>query len=65
MLIHKKIKLFFLEHWVKVTIASVAIILLILAIYGLSSLESFYRQMKQPTFPFQINTVSVHPFIFV
>ena len=65
MLIHKKIKLFFLEHWVKVIIASVVIILLILAVYGLSSLESFYRHMTLATLPLQILTVAVHALIFV
>ena len=45
LLLHKRIKLFLLDHWVKIAIASAVVLLLGAAVYGLSTLESFYRHM--------------------
>ena len=44
-LIGRKIKLFFMMHWLKITIGFFLVFLVILAIWGLLSLESFYRKM--------------------
>lgn len=65
MLIHRKIKLFFIEHWVKVAIITAVIALLILAVWGLSTLESFYRHMTLATLPLQFLMVAANAMIFV
>lgn len=65
MLIHKKVKLFFLEHWVKIAIITAVALLISAAIYGLSTLESFYRHMTLATLPLQILIVAVNAMIFV
>ncbi|MBN1405628.1 MAG: AAA family ATPase [Candidatus Omnitrophica bacterium] len=65
MLIHKKIKLFFIEHWIKVTIITVVVLLIGLAAWGLSLLESFYRLQLLATMPLQILLVAVNAMIFV
>ncbi len=65
MLIHRKIKLFFLEHWVKVLIIVAVVILLVTAVYGLSTLESFYRHMTLATLPLQFLMVALNAMIFV
>jgi len=65
MILHKRIKMFFLDHWVKVAIATAVIGLLGAAVYGLSTLESFYRHMTLATLPLQILIVAVNAMIFV
>lgn len=65
MLIHRKIKLFFLEHWIKVLIITAVIGLIAAAIYGLSTLESFYRHMTLATLPLQFLMVAMNALIFV
>lgn len=65
MLLHKKIKYFFIEHWVKMLIIGGALFLLIAAVWGLSTLESFYRHMTLATLPLQILVVALNAMIFV
>lgn len=65
LLLHKRIKLFLLDHWIKVAIASAVVLLIGAAIYGLSTLESFYRHMTLATLPLQILIVAVNAMIFV
>ncbi len=65
MLLHKKVKIFFIEHWVKVLIITAAVTLVILAIWGLSTLESFYLHMTLATLPLQFLMVALNALIFV
>jgi ATP-dependent metalloprotease FtsH len=65
MLLHKRIKIFFLDHWVKIAIIAAVVLLVGAAIYGLSTLESFYRHMTLATLPLQILIVAVNAMIFV
>lgn len=65
LLMHKRIKLFFLDHWVKIAIITGVVLLISAAIYGLSTLESFYRHMTLATLPLQILIVAVNAMIFV
>jgi cell division protease FtsH len=65
MLLHKRIKIFFIEHWVKMLVISAAITLVILAIWGLSTLESFYLHMTLATLPLQFLMVAMNALIFV
>jgi len=65
MLLHKRIKIFFLDHWVKISIIAAVVLLVLAAVYGLSTLESFYRHMTLATLPLQILIVAVNAMIFV
>ncbi len=65
LLLHKRIKLFLLDNWIKMAIASAVVLLIGAAIYGLSTLESFYRHMTLATLPLQILIVAVNAMIFV
>ena len=65
MLIHKKIKLFFIDHWIKVLIIGGTLTLIVLAVWGLMTLESFYRHMTLATLPLQILIVTLNAIIFV
>jgi len=65
LLLHKRIKLFLLDHWIKMAIVSAVVLLIGAAIYGLSTLESFYRHMTLATLPLQILIVAVNAMIFV
>jgi cell division protease FtsH len=65
MLLHKRVKIFLLDHWVKIAIISAVVLLIAAAIYGLSTLESFYRHMTLATLPLQILIVAVNAMIFV
>lgn len=61
----KKIKIFFINHWVKITVIFVCILLIILAIIGLNSLESFYRNLTLSTIPLQLLLAGINAMIFV
>jgi cell division protease FtsH len=65
MQLHKRIKIFFLEHWVKILIITAVVGLLIGAVIGLASLESFYRHMTLATLPVQLLISAVHALMFV
>lgn len=65
MFITKKIKYFFIEHWVKILIGGGILALTGLAIYGMATLESFYRNMTLATMPLQILFVILNALIFV
>ncbi|MBM3252776.1 MAG: AAA family ATPase [Candidatus Omnitrophica bacterium] len=64
-MLSRKIKLFFMEHWVKFVITFAIILLIALAIWGLMSLESFYAKLTIATLPLQLLMVALNAFIFV
>ena len=61
----RKIKVFFMNHWVTMVIIFVVVALILLAIIGLNSLESFYRNLTLATMPIQLLLAGVNAFIFV
>ncbi|PKL72747.1 hypothetical protein CVV26_00610 [Candidatus Kuenenbacteria bacterium HGW-Kuenenbacteria-1] len=61
----RKIKLFFMMHWLKMLIGFILIILITLAIWGLLSLESFYRKMTLASMPINLLLAGVNAVIFV
>ncbi|NQT95670.1 MAG: AAA family ATPase [Candidatus Omnitrophica bacterium] len=65
MRLHKRIKMFFVDHWVKVLIITAVISLVIAAVYGLASLESFYRHMTLAQMPITLLLGAVHALMFV
>ncbi|MDR0956825.1 MAG: AAA family ATPase [Endomicrobium sp.] len=61
----RKLKLFFKNNKIWCTIVIILFVLVILSIYGLSKLESFYRVMTLATIPIQILLVFVSAAVFV
>ena len=61
----RRFKMYLMMHWLKVTIISGVALLLILAIWGLSSLESFYRHLTIAQMPVSILMSGIHASIFV
>lgn len=58
-------KLFWMDHWVKLSIISGAIILVFFSIWGMASLESYYRNITLAQLPLQILMVILNSVIFV
>jgi cell division protease FtsH len=61
----RKIKVFFVNHWLSITVILVSIILIILTIIGLNSLESFYRNLTLSTVPLQLLLTGINAMVFV
>ena len=61
----RRFKMYLMMHWLKITIICVVFLLLILAIWGLSSLESFYRHLTIAQMPITLLLSGVHAGIFV
>ncbi len=61
----KKWKVFWKNHWVKVLIIVGTIALVGLSIWGLMSLESFYRKLTVANIPLQLLLTALNAFIFV
>ncbi|MCX5778862.1 MAG: AAA family ATPase [Elusimicrobia bacterium] len=61
----RKLKIFLMNHWVKLVVVLGTIALIILTIIGLSTLESFYRNMTLATIPLQLLLTGLNAIIFV
>jgi len=61
---NRKMKMFWLNHWVKILIIFGSVILVILAIIGLLSLESYYLHMTLAQLPLTLLMGAVHALIF-
>lgn len=61
----RKLKMFIYDNWGKLTITAVGIILLLLTIFGLGKLESFYRNMTLATLPMQMLFACINALVFV
>jgi len=61
----RRLKMYLMMHWIKFAIIIVVILLLILAVWGLASLESFYRHLTIAQMPVQLLLSGVHAGIFV
>lgn len=62
---HRKIKLFFGSHWVKIVVVATIIILVILSVWGMMSLESFYMHLTLAQLPLQLLLTALSAAIFV
>ncbi|MBU9889396.1 MAG: AAA family ATPase [Candidatus Omnitrophica bacterium] len=58
-------KLFWMDHWVKITIAICFIALVTFSFIGMASLESYYRNITLAQLPLQILMVILNSVIFV
>lgn len=59
-----RVQLFFIEHGGKVALAVGAVILFLLAYWGLMSLESYYRNITLAQIPINFISVIVNAFVF-
>jgi cell division protease FtsH len=62
---YRKFKMVLMEHWVKIAVTATIIILIILSIWGLASLESFYRHLTIAQMPISLLLAGVNAGIFV
>ncbi|MBU1912940.1 MAG: AAA family ATPase [Candidatus Omnitrophica bacterium] len=62
---YRKLKMHFIEHWVKIVVGFAIITLIILAIWGMMSLESFYRHLTMAQMPISILLAGLNAGIFV
>ncbi|MEW6534642.1 MAG: AAA family ATPase [Candidatus Auribacterota bacterium] len=60
----RRLKSFFVHHWIKFFIAFFVVLILGLCIWGLASLESFYRKQMMATIPVQVFIGMLHALIF-
>ena len=58
-------KLFFMDHWLKAAIILASALLIIASIWGMASLESYYRNITLAQLPLQILMVIINSVIFV
>ncbi len=58
-------KLFLMDHWVKAAIIFAGLLLVLLSIWGMASLESYYRNITLAQLPLQILMVIINSVIFV
>ena len=61
----RKWKMYLKMYWVKIAIIFVVILLVVLAVVGLNSLESYYRNITLATMPVNLLMVSLNAIIFV
>ncbi|MBI3266986.1 MAG: AAA family ATPase [Chlamydiae bacterium] len=54
-----------MNYWVPILVTFLTVLLIILSIWGLRSLESFYRNMTLATMPIQLLMVALNAVIFV
>ncbi|MCX5687356.1 MAG: AAA family ATPase [Candidatus Omnitrophica bacterium] len=62
---YRKLRMHLMEHWVKIIVALTIIILIILSIWGMMSLESFYRNLTIAQMPISILLAGLNAGIFV
>ena len=65
MIYYRRFKMHFLNHRTKIFITLGVIVLIILSIYGMMSLESYYRNITLAQMPISILLVMVNALIFV
>jgi cell division protease FtsH len=61
----RKLKIFWMNHWVKVVVTCVIVLLILFTIVGLASLESFYRNLTLATIPLQLLLTALNAAVFV
>lgn len=62
---NRRLKMYFLNYRANIMITVVAVTLILLSIWGMSSLESYYRNITLATMPLQLVMVALNALIFV
>jgi cell division protease FtsH len=61
----RRFKMFLMNHWVKLAVIASVFVLVILSIWALMSLESFYRSITLAQLPMTLLLGAVNAFVFV
>ncbi|MBI1977911.1 MAG: AAA family ATPase [Candidatus Omnitrophica bacterium] len=62
---YRRMKMYFLNYRTRILVAFASILLVILSIWGMMSLESYYRNITLATMPLQMLMVAMNAIIFV
>ncbi|MBI4358269.1 MAG: AAA family ATPase [Candidatus Omnitrophica bacterium] len=62
---YRRMKMHFLNYRTRILIAVASVVLVILAVWGMMSLESYYRNITLATMPLQMLMVAMNAIIFV
>ncbi len=62
---YRRFKMHFLNYRTRILIAIASVVLIVLAIWGMMSLESYYRNITLATMPLQMLMVAMNAIIFV
>ena len=62
---YRRFKMYFLNYRTRIIIAFSAVLLIVLSIWGMMSLESYYRNITLATMPLQMLMVAMNAIIFV
>ena len=62
---YRRLKMHFLNYRTRILIAVASVILVVLAVWGMMSLESYYRNITLATMPLQMLMVAMNAIIFV
>jgi len=57
-------KLFWMDHWVKISIIAGAVVLIILSVWGMAALESYYRNITLAQLPLQMIIMIINAVVF-
>ena len=57
-------KLFWMDHWVKIAIIFASIVLVLLSVWGMASLESYYRNITLAQLPLQMIIMVINAVVF-
>lgn len=57
-------KLFWMEHWLKIAIIFASILMILLSIWGMASLESYYRNITLAQLPLQMIIMVINAVVF-
>src|SRR3990167_8688006 len=62
---HRRFKMHFLNHRTKIFVITGVLVLVVLSVYGMMSLESYYRNITLAQMPISILLVIVNSLVFV
>ena len=62
---YRRFKMHFLNYRTRILIALASVVLIVLAVWGMMSLESYYRNITLATMPLQMLMVAMNAIIFV
>ncbi|HPW64572.1 MAG TPA: AAA family ATPase, partial [Candidatus Omnitrophota bacterium] len=61
---YRRWKLFWMDHWIKIAIVAASLILILLSIWGMASLESYYRNITLAQLPLQMIIMVINAVVF-
>ena len=64
-MLYRRIKVWLMDHWVKLLIITAVVLLVFFTIVGLASLESFYLNLTLATLPLQLLMTALNAVVFV